>query len=81
MLIEECNAPPIVLMSMKPEAVREAISMAKASKSPLVVYSEVDRGEYFAWFSNIKDIPVIFVQPDPTKLPRDTYIRGKLRIA
>ncbi len=80
-LIEECNAPPIVLMSMKPEDVREAISMAKASKSPLVVYPEVDRGEYFAWFSNVKDIPVIFVQPDPTKLPRDTYVRGKLRIA
>ena len=80
-LIEECNAPPVVLMSLKREDVREAISMAKASKSPLVVYPEITREEYFTWFANVKEVPVVFIQPDPTKLPMNTYVRGKLKIA
>ena len=80
-LIEECNAPPVVLMSLKREDVREAISMAKASKSPLVVYPEITREEYFTWYANVKEVPVVFIQPDPTKLPVNTYVRGKLKIA
>jgi hypothetical protein len=79
-LIEECNSPPVVLMSLKREDVREAITTAKASKSPLVVYPEIGRDEYFTWFANIKEVPVVFIQPDPTKLPKDTYVRGKLKI-
>jgi hypothetical protein len=61
--------------------VREAIAMAKVSKSPLVVYPEVAREEYFTWFANIKEVPVVFIQPDPTKLPLNTYVRGRLKIA
>ena len=79
-LIEDCNMPPVVLMSLKREDVREAIAMAKASKSPLVVYPEIGRDEYFTWFVNIKEVPVVFIQPDPTKLPLNTYVRGRLKI-
>jgi DNA polymerase III delta prime subunit len=80
-LIEECNSPPVVLMTLKREDVREAIAIAKASKSPLVVYPEIGREEYFTWFANVKEVPVVFLQPDPTKLPINTYVRGRLKIA
>jgi hypothetical protein len=80
-LIEDCNAPPVVLMTLKREDVREALAMAKASKSPLVVYPEIGREEYFTWFANIKEVPVVFLQPDPAKLPLNTYVRGRLKIA
>jgi len=68
-------------MSLKREDVKEAIAMAKASKSPLVVYPEIGREEYFTWFANIKEVPAVFIQPDPTKLPLNTYVRGRLKIA
>jgi len=80
-LIEDCGTPPVVLMTLKREDVKEAIAMAKASKSPLVVYPEVVREEYFTWFANVKEVPVVFIQPDPTKLPINTYVRGRLKIA
>ena len=80
-LIEDCNVPPVVLMSMKREDVKEAIIMAKASKSPLLVYPEVGREEYFTWFVNVKEVPVVFIQPDPTKLPLNAYVRGRLKVA
>ena len=80
-LIEDCGAPPVVLMTLKREDVKEAIAMAKASKSPLVVYPEIGREEYFTWFANVKEVPVAFIQPDPTKLPLNTYVRGRLKIA
>jgi hypothetical protein len=80
-LIEDCGTPPVVLMTLKREDVKEAITMAKASKSPLVVYPEISREEYFTWFASVKEVPVLFIQPDPTRLPLNTYVRGRLKVA
>ena len=81
-LIENCNAPPVVLMELERDKMKQAVSLARASRSPLVVYVEVDTHDYFAYFAKAKDIPVIFLQPHPSsKLPKGTYIRGAIRIA